>query len=198
MVQAIKRLGDVVIAIILLAVFAIPMLVIALIIFFTDFESPFFTQFRLTKDRKEFKLYKFRSMVTGAEEDYSLTLDQDPRITPIGRFIRRYRIDELPQLINVIKGDMSMVGPRPERPHLAREIEKELPEFADRLRVKAGLTGYAQVNGTYRTEPSEKLEMDMYYIDHFSLWLDVKILFKTIRVVFDKESSKGVKEQTVR
>lgn len=191
----IKRIGDIVIALVMLAVCIIPMMIVALLIYLEDRDSPIFTQPRLTKDGKVFTLYKFRSMIQGTEEDYGLTLEDDPRVTSVGKVIRKYRIDELPQLINVIKGDMSMVGPRPERPQIAKEIEAGLPEFADRLQVIAGLTGYAQVYGKYGTPPEEKLAMDMYYINNFSIWLDIKILFRTVRVVFDKESSEGIKVQ---
>ena len=190
--QSLKRGIDILGASLLL-ILSLPLcLIVVALILLIDHQYPIFIQKRLTKDRKEFNLYKFQSMTAGNEEDYGLTLEQDPRVTKVGKFIRRFRIDELPQLINIIKGDMSLVGPRPERPHIAAEIEKELPEFAERLQVKAGLTGYAQVHGTYGTPSKEKLEMDMYYIDHWSLWLDIKIIFQTIGVIFDKQSSKGV------
>lgn len=187
-----KRIGDVLISLIML-VFLMPlMFVIAVCIRISDHGPAIFTQQRLTKDRKVFTLYKFRSMVPGAEEDYSLTLAQDPRVTPIGALIRKYRLDELPQLFNVLLGDMSMVGPRPERPHIAERIEKTLPEFACRLQMKAGLTGYAQVKGNYATRSEEKLRMDMYYIEHFSIGMDLKLLMQTVGVVLRPEKAKGL------
>lgn len=185
-----KRVMDIILALLLLVLFMPVMLVITAAIRLTEHQSAFFTQERLTKDRRKFIIYKFRSMQVGTEEDYTLTLENDSRITHIGKIIRRYRLDELPQLINVLKGDMSLVGPRPERPYIAEQIESELPEFADRLRVKAGLTGYAQVHGKYRTPSKEKLAMDMYYIEHISLWMDLKLMFQTVRVIFDSNSAK--------
>lgn len=168
------------------------MLAITICVRAEDHAPAIFCQHRLTKDGKVFTLYKFRSMTPGTEEDYSLTLAQDPRVTAVGRVLRKYRMDELPQLVNVLKGDMSMVGPRPERPHIAARIQEQLPEFALRLEAKAGLTGYAQVKGAYGTPSEEKLEMDMYYITHFSLWLDLKILIQTIGVVLRPEKAKGL------
>lgn len=188
----IKRIADILLSSIALLATLPLQLVVVLAIIFIDRQAPIFIQKRLTLDRKEFFIFKFQSMKSGSEEDYGLTLEEDPRVTRVGKLIRRYRIDELPQLINVIRGDMSLVGPRPERPHIAREIEKELPEFANRLQMKAGLTGYAQVHGVYGTPSKEKLEMDLYYINHWSLVLDLKLMIQTIGVIFDKESSKGV------
>lgn len=122
------------------------------------------------------------------------TGSKDTRVTPIGRFIRKVRIDELPQLINIIKGDMSIVGPRPERPQIMEQYEKELPEFKLRLQAKAGLTGYAQVYGKYNTTPYNKLEMDLMYIANPSLLEDLKIMFATIKILFIPESTEGVAE----
>ena len=119
------------------------------------------------------------------------TGDKDPRITPIGHFIRACRLDELPQLINILMGDMSVVGPRPERPEIAKEYEKFLPEFALRLQVKAGLTGYAQVYGRYNTNPYEKLEFDLLYINQMNLWTDLELMFNTFRILFSRESTEG-------
>lgn len=187
-----KRAGDILIAAVMLLLLSPLMLAVAILIRAGDHAPAIFTQQRLTKDGRIFTLYKFRSMEPGTEEDYSLTLAQDPRVTPIGRFIRKYRIDELPQLVNVLRGEMSMVGPRPERCHIAARIEEGLPEFALRLQVKAGLTGYAQVKGEYGTPSEEKLMLDLYYIEHFSLWLDLKILIQTISVVLRPEKAKGL------
>lgn len=120
------------------------------------------------------------------------TGDRDPRITPVGRFIRACRLDELPQLIIILKGDMSVVGPRPERPEIASEIEKILPEFALRLQVKAGLTGYAQVYGKYNTNPYEKLEFDLLYINQMNILTDLELIFNTVRILFMPESTEGI------
>ena len=171
------------------------MLTVTIAIRTSEHAPAIFTQQRLTKDRRVFTLYKFRSMVPGTEEDYSLTLAEDPRVTPIGRIIRKYRIDELPQLFNVLRGEMSLVGPRPERPHIAHKIEKELPAFSCRLQVKAGLTGYAQVKGNYATPSEEKLKLDLYYMEHFSLWLDLKILVQTAGVILQPEKAKGLETE---
>lgn len=122
------------------------------------------------------------------------TGEADPRITPIGRSIRKVRIDELPQFINILKGDMSFVGPRPERPEIAKQYEKELPEFRLRLQAKCGLTGYAQVFGKYNTTPYDKLQLDLMYIAHPSLAQDMQIIFATIKILFMKESTEGIEE----
>ena len=133
-------------------------------------------------------------MKVDAEKDGVARLAQkkDSRITPIGAFIRKVRIDELPQLFNVIKGDMSFVGPRPERPEIIEEYKEQLPEFPYRMKVKAGLTGYAQIYGKYNTVPYDKLKLDLYYIEHYSLWLDLKLLLLTIKIVLTPESTEGV------
>lgn len=160
----------------------------------------FYKQRRLTKDGKIFEVLKFRSMRVDAEKDGVARLstgDKDDRITPVGRFIRRVRIDELPQLLNILKGDMTICGPRPERPEIAAQYEEELPEFRLRLQAKAGLTGYAQVYGKYNTMPYDKLVMDLMYIAHPSFLQDLQIMFATVKILFMKESTEGVAEQTV-
>lgn len=142
-------------------------------------------------------VHKFRSMRVDAEKDGVARLstgDKDDRITPVGRLIRKVRIDELPQLLDILRGDMSLVGPRPERPEIAVQYEKELPEFALRLQAKAGLTGYAQVYGKYNTTPYDKLQMDLMYIAHPSLMEDLRIMFATIKILFIPESTEGVAE----
>ena len=170
------------------------MLLTAILIKAYDGGPVFYKQVRLTKDGKQFKIIKFRSMRVDAEKDGVARLstgDKDPRITPIGRFIRAVRLDELPQLINILRGDMSIVGPRPERPEIAAEYEKFLPGFNLRLQVKAGLTGYAQVYGKYNTNPYEKLEFDLLYINQMNLLTDLELMFNTFRILFLRESTEG-------
>ncbi len=156
-----------------------------------------YKQVRLTKDGKEFKILKFRSMRVDAEKDGVARLssgDNDSRITPVGKVIRAIRFDELPQLINILRGDMSIVGPRPERPEIAAQYREVLPAFDLRLQVKAGLTGYAQIYGRYNTEPVDKLKMDLMYINNIGPVEDLKLLFATIRILFMKESTVGIAE----
>lgn len=160
----------------------------------------FYKQQRLTKDGKIFEVLKFRSMRVDAEKDGVARLstgDKDDRITPVGRFIRKVRIDELPQLLNILKGDMTICGPRPERPEIAAQYEENLPEFRLRLQAKAGLTGYAQVYGKYNTTPYDKLVMDLMYIAHPSFLQDLQIMFATVKILFMKESTEGFAEQAV-
>ena len=173
------------------------MLVTAIAIKCYDKGPAFYKQTRLTKDGKEFSILKFRSMRVDAEKDGVARLssgDKDDRITPIGRFIRKCRIDELPQLINIFKGDMSVVGPRPERPEIAEQYYETMPDFRLRLQVKAGLTGYAQVYGKYNTDPYEKLEFDLLYINHMSFVTDIQLCFATFFILFQSESTEGIEE----
>lgn len=193
----VKRLFDIVSSGLVLLVLSPLMLVIALAIKLTDGGPVFYKQCRLTKDGKAFMVHKFRSMRVDAESDGVARLstgDKDERITPIGRIIRKVRLDELPQLIDILKGDMSVVGPRPERPEIAAKYMEELPEFALRLQAKAGLTGYAQVYGKYNTTPYDKLQMDLMYIAHPSLLEDLRIIFATIKILFMPESTEGISE----
>ncbi len=172
-----------------------PIMLICAIAIKSDGGPVLYKQVRLTKDGKEFKVLKFRSMRVDAEKDGVARLstgDKDDRITPVGKFIRKVRLDELPQLINILRGDMSIVGPRPERPEIAREYEKEMPEFALRLQAKAGLTGLAQVYGKYNTTPYDKLNMDLTYIATPSLMQDLRICFATVKILFMPESTEGV------
>ena len=172
------------------------MLIIGLLIK-RDGGTAFYKQNRLTKDGKVFPVYKFRSMRMDAEKDGVARLstgENDPRITPIGRFIRAVRLDELPQLLNILKGDMSIVGPRPERPEISAQYEKEFPEWNLRLQAKCGLTGYAQVYGQYNTTPYDKLLMDLMYISEPSLFEDFKIMFATAKILLMKESTEGISE----
>jgi len=191
----IKRLFDIVSSGIVLVVLSPVMLVTAAAIKLYDGGPVLYKQRRLTKDGAEFEVFKFRSMRVDAEKDGVARLstgDKDDRITPVGRIIRKVRIDELPQLINILGGDMSVVGPRPERPEIAAQYEEELPEFRLRLQVKAGLTGYAQVYGKYNTTPYDKLQMDLMYIANPSFLEDLRIIFATIKILFMPESTDGV------
>ena len=152
---------------------------------------------RYTKDGKIFDIYKFRSMIVNAEAAGTSVpaADRDPRITPVGRVIRALRIDELPQFINILKGEMSVVGPRPERVEHVELYTKDIPEFVYRLKVKGGLTGYAQVYGKYNTTAYDKLKLDLMYIQNYSIWLDIEIIFKTIKILLIKESTEGFSEE---
>ena len=190
-----KRAGDIVLSGLALIVLSPVLLVTAILIRAEDGGPVFYKQVRLTKDGKHFKIVKFRSMRTDAEKDGVARLssgENDDRITKIGRKIRALRIDELPQLINILKGDLSIVGPRPERPEIAAEYEKTLPEFSLRLQGKAGLTGVAQVYGKYNTTPYDKLMMDLMYFAHPSLLNDLRIIFATVKILFMPESTEGV------
>ena len=154
----------------------------------------FYRQVRLTRDGKQFKILKFRSMRVDAEKDgvARLASEHDDRITRVGHIIRAIRFDELPQLLNILRGDMSFVGPRPERPEIAAQYEQEMPAFSLRLQVKAGLTGTAQVYGRYNTEPKDKLKMDLMYINNMSPLEDLRLMFATARILFMRESTSGV------
>ena len=192
-----KRLIDIVFSIIGLLISAPFFILIAISIKLTDRGPVFYKQTRLTKDGKTFEIYKFRTMIQNAEQ-YSgavLAAEHDPRILPVGRLLRATRLDELPQIFNILKGEMSIVGPRPERPELAAEIEKEIPEFSYRLKVKAGLTGYAQVYGKYNTTSYDKLKLDLTYIRNYSIFLDLKLIFMTPKIMLLKESTEGVKNE---
>lgn len=192
--QMIKRLFDIVFALVFLIITSPIFLISAIVIKCQDHGPVFYKQTRLTKDGKTFEIIKFRSMKVDAESDGKARLasEHDDRITKYGKFIRACRIDELPQLINILKGDMSVVGPRPERPEIANEILKEVPSFNYRLKVKAGLTGYAQVYGKYNTKLSDKLLFDLIYIQNFSILLDIRIMFMTFKILFKKDSTEGV------
>lgn len=169
------------------------MLVIAAAIKLYDGGPVLYSQERITKDGKPFQIYKFRSMIVESEKRGArLASEHDDRITPVGRVIRRLHVDELPQLFNVLVGDMSFVGPRPEREEITREYEQSIPQFRFRLKVKAGLTGYAQVYGQYNTVPYDKLKLDLTYIENYSLWLDLKLILLTVKILFQKEKSEGV------
>lgn len=194
--RGIKRLADIFLSAIGLIILSPLMILVSLAIFLYDRGPVFYRQTRYTKGGKTFKILKFRSMIPNAEKDgvARLAAENDDRITPIGKFIRATRLDELPQFINIFKGDMSFVGPRPERPEIADEYTKEVPEFAYRLKVKAGLTGYAQVFGKYNTTSYDKLKLDMIYVENCSLLMDMKLLLLTLKVIFMKESTEGLEE----
>lgn len=194
---AVKRGFDILVSGIAIVILSPIMAVVAIAIKKTDGGPVFYKQVRLTKDGREFKVMKFRSMRVDAEKDGVARLstgDKDDRITPVGHFIRKVRLDELPQLFNICKGDMSIVGPRPERPEIAAEYEKEMPEFRLRLQARAGLTGYAQVYGKYNMTPYDKLQMDLSYIASPSVWEDLRIMFATVKILFMPESTEGVAE----
>ncbi len=194
-----KRLFDILVALVGIVVTSPFMLVTALAIKLYDGGPVLYKQVRLTKNGKHFKILKFRSMRVDAEKDgvARLASDHDDRITPVGKIIRACRLDELPQLFNILAGDMSVVGPRPERPEIAADYEKVLPAFNLRLQCKAGLTGYAQVYGRYNTEPRDKLKMDLMYIQHMSMIEDLKLCFYTVKILFMKESTQGVAQDQV-
>ena len=191
--QVVKRTADIVFSCTALVLLSPIFLVTAAAIKLYDGGPVLFTQKRMTKDRKVFLIHKFRSMKVDADKGGKgiVTLQNDDRITPVGKLIRACRIDELPQLIDIIKGDMTLVGPRPERIETIELYEKQTPEFALRLQVKAGLTGYAQVYGKANTSPYDKLQMDLMYIGQQSLLMDLKIILTTIKILFVPESTEG-------
>lgn len=195
--RVVKRIIDVVGALAGIVITSPVMLITAAAIWMEDRGPVLYRQTRLTRDGKCFSMVKFRSMRVDAEKDgvARLATQNDSRITKVGRFIRACRIDELPQLLNVLAGDMSLVGPRPERPEIAREYEKELPEFALRLQVKAGLTGMAQVFGRYSTEPYHKLQMDLMYVNAMSFFQDMYLILATLKIIFTRESAEGVAQR---
>ncbi len=192
----IKRLIDIVCSFLLIIITSPIMLLTAIIVKLYDGGPVFYKQVRLTKNNKEFKIIKFRSMRVDAEKvgGAQLARKDDKRITPIGKFIRAVRIDELPQLFNILKGDMTFIGPRPERPEIAAKYIEEMPEFAYRTKVKAGLAGYAQVYGKYNTTPYDKLKLDLTYIENYTTWLDIKLMLLTLKVLFLPDSTEGIEE----
>ena len=194
-----KRLLDFIIAVPMLMIASPVMLITALAIKLYDKGPVFYKQVRCTIYEKEFYIYKFRSMIVNAESDgvAKLAKENDDRITPVGKFIRATRIDELPQLFNIIKGDMSFVGPRPERPEIMHEYCEEMPEFKFRTRVKAGLTGYAQVYGKYNTTPYDKLKLDLFYIENYSIWTDIKLILMTVKTVLKKDATEGIGDDQI-
>lgn len=194
--RIVKRTGDIILSLLGIAITSPVMLVVAIMIHSYDKGPVFYKQERYTIHKKRFKVIKFRSMIVDAEKKSGARLasENDDRITPIGHFIRATRIDEIPQFFNILKGDMSFVGPRPERPEIHEEYCEKVPEFDFRLSVKAGLTGYAQVYGKYNTTTYDKLKFDMIYVQKASIILDLQLILLTLRVVFQKESTEGVEE----
>ena len=194
----VKRSVDVIGAGILLGIFGIPMLFFAVRIKAEDGGPVFFYQDRITLNGKPFQMVKFRSMRENAEEDGArLASKHDNRITKVGKRLRNTHMDELPQLFNILRGEMSLVGPRPERQDFADYYSARIPEFSDRLKVKAGLTGYAQIYGKYNTAAEDKIKYDLYYIYNHSIKLDIKILILTVRILFQKENTAGIPDGEV-
>lgn len=188
-----KRCFDIIASLVAIILSSPIMLLVAGCIKAYDHGPVFFVQERLTKDGQVFNVIKFRSMlVTSDQNEYQLTQKDDNRVTPIGKIIRAIHIDELPQLFNILKGEMSFVGPRPECPDITEEYANSIPEFKYRLKVKAGLTGFAQVYGKYNTTPYDKLKLDLSYIVNYSFILDVKLMLLTLKIIFLKEKTEGI------
>lgn len=194
-----KRMIDIICALVLLIIASPIMLVTAVAVKLYDGGPVLYKQVRCTLNQRQFYIMKFRSMRTDAEKDGVARLAQknDNRITPIGKFIRKCRIDELPQLINILRGDMSFIGPRPERPEIIEQYLEVMPEFAFRMKVKAGLAGFAQVYGKYNTSPYDKLKLDLTYIENYSVWLDIKLMMLTLKVLFWPDSTEGVESEQI-
>lgn len=193
--ETVKRLVDVIIGILGLIVFIIPSIIVYLSLKISG-GTAFYVQVRVTRGGRQFKIYKFRTMIENAEAQSGPMLAQetDSRITKFGHFLRATRLDEVPQIFNVLKGDMSIVGPRPERPFFVEQFSKELPEYNLRHRVKAGLTGLAQVQGRYNTSARDKLKYDLLYINAYSLALDTKLILQTLNILLRRDSTQGVKD----
>lgn len=194
--KLVKRFMDIVISLVMLIITSPFMLITAVVIKLYDGGPVFFRQKRCTINGKEFYIHKFRSMIVDAEKEGEVipATDDDERITPVGKVIRKTRLDELPQFIDILKGDMSVVGPRPERVEHVEQYTEEIPEFAYRLKVKGGLTGYAQIYGKYNTTAYDKLKLDLMYIQNYSILLDLKLIIMTVKIVFVKESTEGFED----
>ena len=193
--MAVKRIMDVVFALVGIVVAAIPMAIIALMIKLTSPGPVIYKQLRLTKGKREFYIYKFRSMVNDAEAKSGPTVavKDDPRVTPVGRIIRKMRLDELPQLFNILKGDMSVVGPRPERPYFVEQYEKKIPNYDNRFVVRAGLTALSHVYGRYSTDIIDRTRYDLLYVQNYSLMLDIRVMLLTSRTIFMSDAAEGVR-----
>ncbi|MGD9568071.1 MAG: sugar transferase [Sedimentibacter sp.] len=194
--KILKRTMDIAVSLIGILISLPFMALVALAIKLYDRGSIIYKQKRLTINNRIFYIYKFRSMKVDAEKDGEARLarQNDDRITPVGKFIRKVRLDELPQLFNILNGDMSIVGPRPERPEIAEQYITLMPEFEFRTKVKAGLTGFAQVMGKYNTTPYDKLKLDMMYIGNYSIFLDIKMILMTFKILFMPESTEGISD----
>ena len=192
--RLVKRAVDIIVSAVALLIFLPLILIIYVAVKISDGGSVLYKQKRVTRDNKVFTLYKFRTMIEDAEKDTGAVLAgiNDNRVTKLGKFLRASRMDEIPQLINVLKGEMSFVGPRPERPELIRDTIAEIPEFEYRTLVKAGLTGLAQTLGRYDTEFKDKVRFDLFYVNNFSLILDLKIIFYTMHTIFTPSVTAGV------
>lgn len=195
-----KRIFDLLLSSVGILVLLPVMLIIALVIKLTSKGPSMYSQERVTIDGRIFKLYKFRTMVEDAEDRTGpvMSVEGDSRITPVGNTLRKLRLDEIPQLFNVLFGHMSIVGPRPERPYFVEQFKKEIPGYEYRTTVKAGITGLAQVLGRYTTLPEDKLRYDLLYIKNYSILFDIKIIFNTIKVAFMGQSSSGFKQETLK
>ena len=195
----IKRIMDIVVSLMVILVTSPFMIIIAAAIKLYDGGPVFFKQKRCTLDGKVFEIHKFRSMIVDAEKDgISVPAsEKDPRITPVGNIIRMTRLDELPQAFDILMGNMSLVGPRPERIEHVEKYSKDVPEFAYRLKVKGGLTGYAQIYGKYNTSAYDKLKLDLMYIQNYSILLDIRLILMTIKIIFMKESTEGFDEKQI-
>ena len=196
--RIIKRIFDILLSLLGIIVLSPIMLITAIAIKLTSKGPIIFKQKRITRDQKEFCIYKFRSMKVSDTSEVKKTTVDDDRVTVVGKIIRPLRIDETPQLFNILFGDMSIVGPRPEMKELVDDYSAKLPEFNLRHKVKAGLTGYAQIYGKYNTTPQNKLNMDLYYIEHYSLLEDVKLIAMTLKILFLRESTEGFSEADSR
>lgn len=186
-----KRFFDFVLSLIAIIILIVPMIIVGIIVKCTSKGPAIYKQKRLTKNGKPFYLYKFRSMRVDAEKDGAQwAKENDTRVTKFGKFMRKCRLDELPQLFNILVGHMSIVGPRPERPEFYEEFETYIHGFNQRLKVKCGLTGYAQIHGGYDITPQDKVELDIHYIKNRSLWMDIKIIFGTIGVIFSHKGAR--------
>lgn len=192
--RIIKRIFDIILSLFGIILLSPIMLLTAVAIKLTSKGPVIFKQKRITRDQKEFYIYKFRSMKVQKGDEVKKTTVDDDRVTAVGKIIRPLRIDEMPQLFNILFGDMSIVGPRPEMKELVDDYSAKLPEFNLRHKVKAGLTGYAQIYGKYNTTPQNKLNMDLYYIEHYSLLEDVKLIAMTLKILFMRESTEGFSE----
>ena len=197
--RLLKRLLDIIVSLAVIVVTSPIMLIIAFAIKAYDSGPVFFKQKRCTLDGKVFEIHKFRSMIVDAEkEGISVPAsEKDPRITPVGNIIRATRLDELPQIFDILSGNMSLVGPRPERIEHVEKYTKDIPEFAYRLKVKGGLTGYAQIFGKYNTTAYDKLKLDLMYIQNYSILLDLKLILMTVKIIFMKESTEGFDEKQI-